>query len=54
MIKNKRGYTLLEVVLAVFIFSVVALPLLNIYLQAVKTDVAARHPQRQLYRAGLS
>ncbi len=39
---NKKAYTLLEVVLAVFIFSIVALPLLGIFLQAVKTDVAAR------------
>lgn len=43
MRKNKKGYTLVEVILAVFIFSIVALPLLGIYLQSVKTDVAARN-----------
>jgi len=41
--KGTKGFTLLEVLLAVFIFSVVALPLLSLYLQAVKTDVAARN-----------
>lgn len=39
---NKKAYTLLEVLLAVVIFSIVALPLLGVFLQAVKTDVAAR------------
>ena len=43
MIKREKAYTLIEVILAVFIFSIVALPLLGIYLQSVKTDVAARN-----------
>ena len=40
--KNKKAFTLIEVLLAVFIFSAVALPLLGVYLQSAKTDVAAR------------
>ncbi len=43
MRKNNKAYTLLEVLLAVFIFSLVALPLLGIFVQAVKTDVVARN-----------
>ena len=43
MKKNQKGYTLVEVILAIFIFSIVALPLLGIYLQSVKTDVASRN-----------
>lgn len=42
MIKNKKGVSLVEVVLAVAIFAVTAMSLLGVYLQAVKTDVAAR------------
>ncbi|MFA5676134.1 MAG: type II secretion system protein [Christensenellales bacterium] len=40
---NNKAYTLLEVLLAVLIFSAVALPLLGVFVQAVKTDVAARN-----------
>ena len=41
IVKNRRGFTLLEVVLAVALIAMIALPLLTVFLQSVKTDKAA-------------
>jgi prepilin-type N-terminal cleavage/methylation domain-containing protein len=42
MMKNKKAFTLVEVILAVAIFAAVALPLLTVYVQSFKVDTAAR------------
>ena len=41
-LKNKKAFTLIEVLLAIAIIAAVALPLLSVFLQSVKTDQAAK------------
>lgn len=42
-INRKGGFTLIEVLLAIVIFAAIALPLMSVFLQSVKTDKAARN-----------
>jgi prepilin-type N-terminal cleavage/methylation domain-containing protein len=42
MRRNKKAFTLVEVILAVAIFAAIALPLLTVYVQSFKVDTAAR------------
>jgi len=39
---NKKAFTLIETVIAIVIIAVVALPLLSVFLQSIKTDQAAK------------
>jgi len=39
---NRKAFTLLETILAIAIIAAIALPLLSVFLQAVKTDQAAK------------
>ncbi len=41
-LKNKKAFTLIETLLAIVIVAVVALPLLSVFLQSIKTDQAAK------------
>jgi prepilin-type N-terminal cleavage/methylation domain-containing protein len=41
--KNRKGFTLIETLLAIAIFAAIALPLLTVFLQSIKTDQAARN-----------
>jgi len=41
-LKSKRAFTLIEVILAVALVAVIALPLLTVFLQSVKADTAAK------------
>ncbi len=41
IIKSKKGLTLIEVILAVAIFAMIALPLLSIFVQSMRVDVKA-------------
>lgn len=40
---NQKAYMLIEVLLAITIFAAIALPLMSVFLQSVKTDKAARN-----------
>lgn len=42
-IRNEKAFTLIEVVLAVAMIAIIALPLLTVFLQSVKTDTAAKN-----------
>jgi len=41
MLRSKKGFTLLEVIISIAMIAAVALPLLSIFVQSVKTDRAA-------------
>ncbi len=43
MKRNKKAFTLVEVILAIAIFAAVSLPLLTVYVQSFKVDTAARN-----------
>jgi len=48
---NRKGFTLIEVLVSVAIFAAVALPLMSVFLQSAKTDRAARNVMNANYIA---
>ena len=49
--QNRKGFTLIEVLLSIAIFAAIALPLMTVFLQSAKTDRAARDVMNANYIA---